>query len=333
MPRSSRLILVVPQFLADASRAETSSIPSLLGRIAGRGRCVRQWISERADAARLQSWQRGLLSVLDLTEHAHPSAPLAAVGLDLDTAAQQWLQVDLVHLAAGLNEVTLVPLRGANAVTLDEAAALASVLRPHLAESGLTLHDVANEWLIDSLDAWDVATVTAEFARTHDWSEALPQGTDAGKLRRLMTELQMLLHEHPVNQRRAARGMPTANAVWCWGNGRVTPKVETQIAECAGRNAYLRGICRVHGWRHSNDVTAAMLMSQCEQSPLVVGVVETRSPDELESQWLAPLVDGLKRRRFASLRLILDEWDVAIDRWQLRAFWRSDRPIGAWDRA
>ena len=38
-------------------------------------------------------------------------------------------------------------------------------------------------------------------------------------MRRLMTELQMLLHEHPVNEARAARGVPTVNAVWLWGGG------------------------------------------------------------------------------------------------------------------
>lgn len=38
-------------------------------------------------------------------------------------------------------------------------------------------------------------------------------------LRRLQNEAQMLLHEHPVNQARAARGLPLANSVWLYGGG------------------------------------------------------------------------------------------------------------------
>jgi len=241
--------------------------------------------------------------------------------------------MDAVHLAAGLNEVTLVPLRGANALTAEESGALAEVLRSHLADSDLKLHDIGQAWLVESSSSWDVDTVTAEFARTHEWNDSLPQGKEAGKLRRLMTELQMLLHEHLVNQRRNARGMPAANAVWFWGNGTVTPTADLQRAACAGRNDFLRGLCRLHGWRHSDDATAAALMAQCDQAPLVVGVVAARSLQELEAQWLAPLVEGLQRNRFANLRLILDEWELTIDRWQLKAFWRRDRPVETWGRA
>jgi len=38
-------------------------------------------------------------------------------------------------------------------------------------------------------------------------------------LRRLQNEAQMLLHEHPINQARAARGALAVNSVWLWGAG------------------------------------------------------------------------------------------------------------------
>ncbi|MFO1249785.1 MAG: hypothetical protein U1E77_01245 [Inhella sp.] len=39
-------------------------------------------------------------------------------------------------------------------------------------------------------------------------------------LRRLQNEAQMLLHEHPINQARAARGALIVNSVWMWGAGK-----------------------------------------------------------------------------------------------------------------
>ena len=56
--------------------------------------------------------------------------------------------------------------------------------------------------------ALDVRTVTPETAAAIPLEQAMPQGRDAPALRRLMTELQMLLHEHPVNVERLAPRRP-----------------------------------------------------------------------------------------------------------------------------
>jgi len=48
----------------------------------------------------------------------------------------------------------------------------------------------------------------------------LPAGNGAPELIKLMTETQMLLNEHPVNQARRQQGKREANAAWPWGQGR-----------------------------------------------------------------------------------------------------------------
>jgi hypothetical protein len=292
---------------------------------------MRSWAATAAQEARLEAWQRGLLATLGLDEQSHPSALLAALGLDLESDSNHWLRAQAIHLAAGLNEVTLVPLRGEAALTAEECETLTPVLNEHLAASGVRIHRTSsNDWLIESSQGWDATTVTAQFALDHEWSEVLPQGRDAGQLRRLMTELQMLLHEHPVNQRRSAQGMPTANAVWFWGNGRAQKSASAQNAACMGANVYLQGLCRLHAWTCPTEVSAELLITKCAQIRQVIGIADVSSLDELESKWLAPLVAALKQGSFDRLRLILDTWEIDIDRWQLRAFWRRDLPFAAW---
>jgi hypothetical protein len=281
--------------------------------------------------ARLKAWQRGLLATLALDERSHPSASLTALGLDLEADSKHWLHAEAIHLAAGLNEVTLVPLRGEAALTAAECEALTPVLNEHLVAGGVQIHRTSsNDWLVESSQGWDATTVTAEFALAHEWSEVLPQGADAGKLRRLMTELQMLLHEHPVNQRRSAKGVPTANAVWFWGNGRAQKSANDQNAACIAGNAYLQGLCRLHAWTCATEVSAQLLIAKCAEIGRVVGIADVSSLDELESKWLAPVVAALKQGSFDRLRLILNMWEIDIDRWQLRAFWRRDLPFAAW---
>jgi hypothetical protein len=48
----------------------------------------------------------------------------------------------------------------------------------------------------------------------------LPDGRDAAAWNRLLTEIQMTWHTHPVNEAREARGEATVNSVWLHGGGR-----------------------------------------------------------------------------------------------------------------
>jgi len=59
----------------------------------------------------------------------------------------------------------------------------------------------------------------------HDFSgklvaHYLPQGNGAGVLLDLMEQAYRILHHHPINRARHEQGLPPANAVWFWGQGR-----------------------------------------------------------------------------------------------------------------
>ncbi len=58
----------------------------------------------------------------------------------------------------------------------------------------------------------------------------------------LMKESQRLLKNHPVNQAREARGLPPANSIWLWGQGR-SPRMAT-LKERFGMDGYV--ISAVH---------------------------------------------------------------------------------------
>jgi len=48
----------------------------------------------------------------------------------------------------------------------------------------------------------------------------LPRGEGAWELIRLMTDAQILLNAHPINQRRLQEGKREANSIWPWGQGK-----------------------------------------------------------------------------------------------------------------
>lgn len=293
---------------------------------------MRAWHATSKAHARLNAWQRGLLAMLGLDERAHPSAPLTACGMGFE--AGEWLHADPVHFAAGLNEVSLVPLRGDAAPSDTEMDALTPMLAAHFIGSGFDVHRGAHGWLICAAQPYRTETVVAEYARTHEWGEVLPSGEGAGELRRWMTEAQMLLHDHAVNDARAARGLPAMNALWLWGSGRVDASPVGSDVACLGRNAYLRGLCLVHDWRAPTAVHSVQeLLAVARDRARTVAVVEAHDLNEFESQYLSALVEALRTGVVERITLALDEWRIDIDRWRWRRFWRGALSPDAWTKA
>jgi hypothetical protein len=59
-----------------------------------------------------------------------------------------------------------------------------------------------------------------------DLFEQLPKGEEGRRWRALINEAQVVLHNHPVNAARVARGLPPVNSVWLWGAGALPDWVE-----------------------------------------------------------------------------------------------------------
>jgi hypothetical protein len=325
MSKISSLTLVLPGLLEQLPRDPAND--SLLARVCGRGDVAHRWHANSPDEARLKPWQRGMLATMGLEPSAYPSAAVCALAEGL--ASRHWLHAEPIHLAAGLNEVTFVPLRPAWGLTHEEIQEATGTLRPHLAAEGFELVPISGGWLVGASEDFDAATVESRFAACHDWKTVLPQGAGAGRLRRLMTELQMLLHDHRVNQSRAARGLPIVNALWFWGNGTLNHKTNGTKVKGIGSNSYLRGVCAANGWEcvAGDAATVDAVLRASEGGDPAVCVIEGMSPEVFERDWLPGLLGALTSERISRLDLVLDEWFVAIDRWRWRRFWRRPRTL------
>jgi hypothetical protein len=299
-----------------------------LARIAGRGAIK----TITASAADLDPWRTVLLTALGLgASIAHyPQAAVTRFADADDGAAGCWLLATPMHLAAGLTDVTLMALEGENAVDREERGRLAALLAPHLLDAGFELHEGAGGvWLLRSERQLEVETAAPASALIRGIDAAMPKGRDAAALRRLLTELQMLLHEHPVNIARARRSAPAVNAVWLHGVGAVGRIDRCELSEAYGEDAYLRGVYRLHEQQapatasHANELLAQMRSS-------AVAVVTAHTLDDLEGRWLAPLLRALRSGAISQLDLVLDRWRLTIDRNALFKFWRGARSPRQW---
>ncbi|HKU15802.1 MAG TPA: hypothetical protein VJQ52_15505 [Steroidobacteraceae bacterium] len=323
------LTLIAPE-IAPAWRqaiAERSARWPLLARLGGRG-AIREL---PAPLAGLRTWQSALLDALGIHEHAeYPSAAVMRSGDASARAPGYWLQLQPMHFSAGLDRLTAVMLHGANGVVRAELAELEPTIAAHLRTVGMELVTTSQEdWLVHSERALDLRTATPESAVASPLEQAMPQGRDAGELRRLMTELQMLLHDHPVNVARLRRGVPEVNAVWFHGAGEIRELQRYALPQAFGDDLYLQGIYRLN----DATVTAAPPDAQATLARLssrAVVVVAVDDLDVLEAAWVAPLTRALTAGAIAQLDLVLDQWRVTVKRPALLKFWRSSRDPAQW---
>jgi 2,3-bisphosphoglycerate-independent phosphoglycerate mutase len=74
----------------------------------------------------------------------------------------------------------------------------------------------------------------------------LPQGEDAQELIKLMTDTQILLKTHPVNQTRQQEGKREANATWPWGQGKA-PQMPSFIERFGLRGGVISAVDLIKG--------------------------------------------------------------------------------------
>jgi hypothetical protein len=305
--------------------------------LAGRGLVFHAFNRRNLVNAGLEMWQRGLLGFLGLDPISHASAPFSALGDDAGgpVAIREgyWLQADLVHLAAGLDRLTFLPLSGAAAVTASERQALMPLLATHLQDSPLRLlAGASGRWFLHSQRSLDLQTASPEAAAANELETVMPAGKDAREVRRVMTECQMLLHEHAVNDARQRRGLPPINALWPWGGGSLAPQSSQSLPSMFSDDAFVRGLYRNHSQELAGVATAATTIEQAKQRPAtaVIAVVAIDSLEALASEWLQPLIAALRSGGIQQLDLLLDEWQILATRSMLRRFWRKPSPPSAW---
>jgi hypothetical protein len=325
------LTIIAPQIAPSLTQAmaQRSGRWPALARFAGRGSIRELPLADVGNG--LQRWQLALLDALHLDDpNEYPSAAVTRSGDAAVRASGFWMHALPMHFVAGLDRLTAVMLRGDTRVTHAERAELEPTIAAHMRSAGFELlRTEADEWLVHSNVPMDVLMAPPEEAAAAPLAEMMPRGRDAGVVRRLMTELQMLLHEHPVSVRRVQRGVPEINAIWFHGAGALGDAQRHSLPQGFGSDAYLRGLYRLNDL----DVAGAPADAKALLGRLrsrAVAVVDAYDLDMLEVLWLAPLTGPLVAGIITRLEVVLDRWQIAVPRGALLKFWRAQRNPGEW---
>jgi hypothetical protein len=163
-----------------------------------------------------------LFNLLTATSERYPPyAAISALGSGLE-GDHHWLRVDPVELQVDAGNIYLM---GRDHLLLKESESLQllSTLNALLNEEGLRIIPGAvDEWYLRLPIAAPITTYPLSEVVGKDIRPFLPGGDQQKSWRKLLTELQMLLFSHPVNNHRLAMNQPLINSVWFWGEGQIT---------------------------------------------------------------------------------------------------------------
>jgi hypothetical protein len=314
--------LAVPGLFAAAAEARLPALELLLAR----GR------KKAGEARRLEGW---------LAEAFGLDGPLPAGALTASQPGEAlWARADPVHLRLMRDRLILVP-PPALAVAAEEAAALCGALERHFAGLGFEAVE-PSRWCVRL--AGPLAELPAGSPIDSAGSEvglAMPAAAQ-----RLLNEAQMLLHAHPVNDAREARGEPAVNSLWLWGSGRAPKMGEPAWTSVGADDPLVLGLARAAGARHARLPPSAqawlerapedgrhLLVLDALRAPVAFAQqAEARAALEaLERDWFAPLLAALRAGRIGMVTVHVPECPgpsaVETIRADLRRFWRRPRAL------
>ncbi len=315
--------LVVPGLFAGGGTARFAALELLLAR-------------GRRSAKQAQPMERWVQEVFALGEGAYPAGALTLAAQGADPGEEHWARADPVHLRVIDDKLVVVPAE-AFPLRAEEARALCDALNAHFAGMEFTVSQ-PRRWcarlakIEESRCALAVAGMALEAPK-----QAAP----------LLTEIQMVLHAHPVNEAREARAEPAVNSVWLWGAGRA-PKARAPWQSVAADDPAVLGAARLANARQRALPHSArewlerlpedgrhLAVLDALRAPLALAADTVQNEMEmLEREWFAPLLAALRGGRVGMVTLHVPDAAQALSfetiRGDLRRFWRLPRPIGSY---
>jgi hypothetical protein len=273
----------------------------------------------RADLVRIDGEQ--LARVLDVLPRGWPVAAAARQRDAGDAANAMWLRADPAYVQPDINGARLLSYGRALGLGAADAAALLRPLKPLFGDAGFPIDapDPSRWYLRLPPGAKLPAFVSPEQALGADLFEHLPEGPEGRRWRALLSEAQVVLHNHPLNQQRIAAGLAPVNSLWLWGAGTLPDHVTSRFALLASDDETLAALAAMT----QTQVVGRLPHWRIESGDALFDLRDARDLAVLERDWFAPALASLDTREVDGLRFDFADGAVyAVSRRQRWRFWR-----------
>jgi len=185
-------------------------------------------------AVRLSEAQAGDRAQLERYFTLQPSGwPMAVIQRRFDAGDADkfvWLRADPVNVRADVAGVRLMAWDNLE-LDYEESRRFLTALRPIFEEYGIELSaTVSDRWFL-RMPPGTALPIFSDPMQVlgADLFEHMPQGDAGRRWRTFLSESQVILHNHPANADRLARGQQAVNSVWFWGGGAMPESITTSV--------------------------------------------------------------------------------------------------------
>jgi hypothetical protein len=308
--------------------------PAALDRLLSRSKV------QQADGVDLESTLGHCFGLESGHDDPLPVASLTYLSDTGELCSDYLLRADPVHLRADQSSLRLFDSHSF-AVTQEEADALVAAFNDFYVERGWRLEAPRPQrWYLSLSSDPGVSTTTIGTVVGQSVAPCLPQGETAADWHALLNEIQMLFHDHPVNNAREQRGEPAINSLWFWGGGVLPQILQTRADRVVTDHplgmglAQQAGITRVDVPENAGELLAqtgdglSLLVIDTLDGPTQYGDFDSwiAGLQQLEQHWFTLLLAAIRAGSLSSLDIYpCNGHRYMTNRQQQRRFWKRSR--------
>ena len=292
----------------------------------------RKWLSRGRVRATAEP-QEMFAGVLGAIGHSAPAQGLAALRFWGQTGERSgaWMAAaDPVHLEARLDHLYLHALRGDEFPAADLREIFDYLQKTLGGDEHFAFTTLGRLGYLSGHEPIATAAVSPDVVDGRAPDEFMPAGDDAATHDHLLGELQMALHDHKVNQRRAASGMRSVNSIWLWGGGTAPDKAVRNIPPLFADDPLFKGYWAscdgaIESWQGDFDEILGL-------APDAFVAVVPDDPEHSQPESMATCLDNLRkvlqRGDLHELTLLCrDGLEIDIGKSDAYRFWRKVSPL------
>ncbi|HHW4678617.1 MAG TPA: phosphoglycerate mutase [Xylella sp.] len=247
--------------------------------------------------------------------------PVAALTRQIDVgdaAGAAWVRADPACVVPDMGAARLVACGEMLVLDDKDRAALLPALQTLFSEAGLSLDaPTSARWYLKlPFEASLPTFASPDDVLGDDLFSHLPDGDTGRRWRALLTEVQVLLHQHPWNVERVACGKRMINSLWFWGGGVLPHTITTPHRQVRSRDVLLRALTQFSGV----DVDSLQMVDA------LVDMRHLRMLAQFSDDVVAPLLAAMGRGELECLVMDFRDGEVLtmtrVHRWR---FWRGAR--------
>lgn len=302
--------------------------------VEGAGQTTESWLCKLFDIHKQHDWP--VASITLLREQGNIEC----------NREDYWLRVDPVHLRIENNHLLLGDSHILN-ISLKEAISFTDSINELISDNGLVLLPLhSDRWYLRCNDTPDLRTFLLSEVVGENINDLLPLGDDRSIWNSRVNEIQMLLHDHPLNQARESQGELVVNSVWLWGGGVMPEKIYAPYTKIWSNHVFAQALAEAGDIAFCNlPEDGSELLRQAdnlgEQLIFLDNLQKYANYKDafnwsnelarIEQNWFAPLLQALKRKQIIQLKITTvnncSTKDFTLTPSSLRKFWATVRPV------